>query len=239
MPNQTKPAATSSLQTSTVGGRPSQKIIESLIAKQLQDIPKFKKGNQIIKWANKVINILTLTDVDENIAKMAVIRALQPTATSWLNDLNWKNMSWREIVEASSLNYGGKMLKIIRNSKFECITCGPTQTVVAYDNDVQEGYRLYQPNATNKQKVNKFITGLAGCFKAAMTGLESRLNTLAKAIKVAQNKEYTLGIEEEARLIAPPARKVYFVEQDQEAQASRPRSPNHTDHTYELTQQVG
>ena len=90
-----------------------------------------------------MINILTLTDVDENIAKIAVIRALQPTATSWLNDLNWKSMSWRKIVEAASLNYGGKMLKIIGNSKFKRITCSPTQTVVAYGNDVQEGYCLY------------------------------------------------------------------------------------------------
>ena len=59
------------------------------------------------------------------------------------------------------------------------------QTVAAYDNDVQEGYRLYQLNVTNEQKVNKFITGLAGRLKTAMTGLESRPNTLAKAIKVA------------------------------------------------------
>ena len=82
MPNQLAvPAATSGPQTSTIGG-PSQKITESLIAKQLQDIPKFKESNQIVKWANEVINILTLTDVDENIAKTAVIRALQPTATS-------------------------------------------------------------------------------------------------------------------------------------------------------------
>ena len=123
-------------QTSIIGGRPSQKITESLIAKQLQDIPKFKESNQIIKWANEVINILTLTDVDENIAKTAMIRALQPTATSWLNDLNWKSMSWREIIEAASLNYGGKMLKIIGSSEFECITCGTTQTVAAYGNDV-------------------------------------------------------------------------------------------------------
>jgi len=50
-----------------------------------------------------------------------------------------------------------------------------------------------------------------------MTGLESRPDTLAKAIEVAQNKEYTLGIEEEARPIAPPARRVHFVDQDQEA----------------------
>ena len=69
-----------------------------------------------------------------------------------------------------------------------------------------------------------------------MTRLESRLDTLAKAIKVAQNKEYALGIEEKARPIAPPVRRVHFVDQDQEAQASRPHSPNHTDHTYELTQ---
>ena len=95
MPNQPAvPAATSGPQTSTIGGRRSQKITESLIAKQLQDIPKFKESNQIIKWANKVINILTLTDVDENIAKTAVIGALQPTATSWLKNLNWKSMSW-------------------------------------------------------------------------------------------------------------------------------------------------
>ena len=61
MPNQpARPAATSGPQTSTIGGRPSQKIIEFLITKQLQDIPKFKKSNQIIKWANEVINILTL-----------------------------------------------------------------------------------------------------------------------------------------------------------------------------------
>ena len=72
--------------------------------------------------------------MDENIAKTAVIRALQPTAISWLNDLNWKSMSWREIVKAASLNYGGKMLKIIGSSKFEHITCGPTQTVAAYGN---------------------------------------------------------------------------------------------------------
>ena len=127
MPNQPAvPAATSGPQTSTVGGRPSQKITESLIAKQLQDIPKFKKSNQIVKWANEVINILTLTDVDENIAKTAVIGALQPTATSWLNDLNWKSMSWQEIVEAASLNYSSKMLKIIGSSEFEHITRGPT-----------------------------------------------------------------------------------------------------------------
>jgi len=240
MPNQpVVPAATSGPQTSTIGGRPSQKITESLIAKQLQDIPKFKESNQIVKWANEVINILTLTDVDENIAKTAVIGALQPTATSWLNDLNWKSMSWREIVEAATLNYGGKMLKIIGSSEFERITRGPTQTVAAYGNDVREGYRLYQPNATDEQKVNKFITGLAGRLKAAMTGLESRPDTLAKAIKVAQNKEYALGIEEEARPIAPPARGVHFVDQDQEAQTSRPHSPDHTNHTYELTQRVG
>ena len=72
-----------------------------------------------------------------------------------------------------------------------------------------------------------------------MTGLESRPDTLAKAIEVAQNKEYALGIKEEARPIAPPARGVHFGDQDQEAQASRPRSPDHTDHTYELTQRVG
>ena len=142
-----------------------------------------------------MINILTLTDVDKNIAKTAVIRALQPTATSWLNNLNWKSMSWQEIVEAVSLNYGDKMLKIIGSSEFECITRGPTQTVAAYSNDVREGYRLYQPNATNEQKVNKFIMGLAGRLKAAMTGLESRPDTLAKAIEVAQNKEYALRIE--------------------------------------------
>ena len=137
MPNQPAvPAATSGPQTLTIGGRPSQKITESLIAKQLQDISKFKKSNQIIKWVNEVINILTLTDVDENIAKTAIIRALQPTATSWLNDLNWKSMSWQEIVKAVSLNYGGKMLKIIGSSKFERITRGPTQTVAAYGNDV-------------------------------------------------------------------------------------------------------
>ena len=89
MPNQPAvPAATSGTQMSTIGGRPSQKITESLIAKQLQDIPKFKERNQIIKWANEVINILTLTDVNKNIAKTAVIGALQPTTTSWLNDLN-------------------------------------------------------------------------------------------------------------------------------------------------------
>ena len=77
MPNQPAvPAATSGPQMSTIGGRPSQKITESLIAKQLQDIPKFKKSNQIIKWANKVINILTLTNMDKNIAKTAMIRAL-------------------------------------------------------------------------------------------------------------------------------------------------------------------
>ena len=74
-------------------------------------------------------------------------------------------MSWREIVEAAGLNYGGKMLKIIGSSKFKHITRGPTQTVAAYDNDVREGYRLYQPNATDEQKVNKFITGLAGRLK--------------------------------------------------------------------------
>ena len=152
-------------------GLASQKIIESLITKQLQDIPKFKKSNQIIKWVNEVINILTLTDVDENIAKTAMIRALQPTATSWLNDLNWKSMSWREIVKAASLNYSGKMLKIIGSSKFKCITRNPIQTVAVYGNNVHEGYCLYQPNTTNEQKVNKFITGLAGCLKAAMTGL--------------------------------------------------------------------
>ena len=101
---------------------------------------------------------------------------------------------------------------------------------------MREGYCLYQPNTTDEQKVNKFITGLAGRLKAAMTGLESRPNTLAKAIKVAQNKEYVLGIEEEARPIAPPAKRVYFMDQDQEAQASRPCSLDHTDHTYELTQ---
>ena len=95
---------------------------------------------------------------------------------------------------------------------------------------------MYQPNTTNEQKVNKFITGLAGRLKAAMTGLESRPDTLAKAIKVAQNKEYALGIKEEVRPIAPPARRVHFVDQDQEAQASRPRSPDHADHTYKLTQ---
>ena len=72
-----------------------------------------------------------------------------------------------------------------------------------------------------------------------MTGLESRPETLAKAIKVAQNKEYVLGIEEEKRPIALPARGVYFMDQDQEAQASRLHSPNHTNHTYELTQRVG
>jgi len=132
-----------------------------------------------------VLNILTLTDVDKNIAKTAVIGLLQPTATSWLNNLNWKSMSWRKIVKVASSNYGGKMLKIIRSSKFKCITHGPTQTVAAYGNNVHEGYCLYQPNATDEQKVNKFITGLAGCLKAAITGLESRLNTLAKAIKVA------------------------------------------------------
>jgi len=91
----------------------------------------------------------------------------------------------------------------------------------------------------DEQKVNKFITGLAGRLKTAMTRLESRLDTLAKAIKVAQDKEYTLGIEEEARLITLPARGVHFVDQDQEAQASRLRSPDHTDHTYKLTQRVG
>ena len=128
------------------------------------------------------------------------------------------------------------MLKIIRSSKFKHITCGPTQTVAAYGNNVREGYRLYQPNATDEQKVNKFITGLAGRLKAAMTGLESRPDTLAKAIKVAQNKEYALGIEEEARLIALSARRVHFMDQDQEAQASRPRSPDHTNHTYKMTQ---
>ena len=69
-----------------------------------------------------------------------------------------------------------------------------------------------------------------------MTGLESRPDTLAKAIKVAQNKEYSLGIEKEVRLIAPPARGVHFMDQDQEAQASRLCSPDHTNHTYELTQ---
>jgi hypothetical protein len=52
-------------------------------------------------------------------------------------------------------------------------------------------------------------------------------------------REYALGIEEEARPIAPPARGVHFVDQDQEAQASRPHSPDHADHTYELTQRVG
>ena len=72
-----------------------------------------------------------------------------------------------------------------------------------------------------------------------MTGLENRPDTLAKAIKVAQNKEYALGIEEEARPITLPVRGVYFVDQDQEAQASRPHSPDHTDDTYELTQRVG
>ena len=122
------------------------------------------------------------------------------------------------------------MLKIIGSSEFEHIMCG---------NDVQERYCLYQLNAMNKQKVNKFIMGLAGRFKTAMTGLESRPDTLAKAIKVAQNKEYALGIKEEVRPIAPPARGVHFVDQDQEAQASRPRSPDHANHTYELTQRVG
>ena len=61
------------------------------------------------------------------------------------------------------------MQKIISSSEFKCITCSPTQTVVAYGNDVQEGYCLYQPNVIDKQKVNKFITGLAGRLKAAMT----------------------------------------------------------------------
>ena len=42
------------------------------------------------------------------------------------------------------------MLKIIRSSEFKRITHGPTQTVAAYGNDVREGYRLYQPNATNE-----------------------------------------------------------------------------------------
>ena len=45
-------------------------------------------------------------------------------------------MSWQEIIEAASLNYGGKMLKIIRSSEFERITRSPTQTVAAYGNDV-------------------------------------------------------------------------------------------------------
>ena len=112
------------------------------------------------------------------------------------------------------------MLKIIGSSKFECIMRGPTQTMAAYSNNVREEYRLYQPNATNEQKVNKFITGLAGCLKAAMTGLESRLDTLAKAIKVAQNKEYMLGIKEKARQITLPARRVHFMDQDQKAQAA-------------------
>ena len=128
------------------------------------------------------------------------------------------------------------MLRIIGNSEFKCITWGPTQTVAAYDNNVCEGYYLYWPNITNEQKVNKFITGLEGCLKASMTGLENRPDTLAKAIKVAQNKEYALGIKEEARLIALSARGVHFMDQDQEAQASRPHSPDHADHTYKLTQ---
>jgi hypothetical protein len=63
-----------------------------------------------------VISILSLTDVKEDIAKPAMVGVLQPIATSWLNNLPWKTMTWREIINTATLNYGGKKLKIIGGS---------------------------------------------------------------------------------------------------------------------------
>ena len=63
-----------------------------------------------------------------------------------------------------------------------------------------------------------------------MTGLETRPDTLTKAIEMAQSKEYALGIEEEQRPVLSVQRSVNFVDHQQEA---------HKEETQQLNKQLG
>jgi len=170
----------------------TRRVMTNITSSIFDRVSAYTGVTDVYDWLLEYRRAVSAQGVTNELALVLFDARMKDLARQWWEEYRITFATWEQAANALQARFFNEPMDSQLHDKWVACKHEPDEDLSSYFLKQQRGFTRWQPNATERDRVSKYISGLQGELGAAMVGLERRPETMADAHSMASRKQHSI-----------------------------------------------